>query len=91
MNDRMTAGDWVFCFAFIFIMLVIAVMLNHHMTKAERLDSELTGLKAECIAKGVAEYGFDINGKVVFKIKNRSGDCGNCRGRAKGENVDEQR
>lgn len=69
MNDRMTAGDWLFCFVFMLFMVVIGGMLNHHITKAEKLENELSKLKAECITKGYAEYGFNNKGEVVFKIK----------------------
>lgn len=87
-DDRMTADDWPVCLFILGCFLFIACSMVYHQGKAERLENELSGLKAECVAKGVAEYGFDIKGKVVFKIKNRSCDCGNCRPRQKGENAD---
>lgn len=88
MNDRMTAGDWVFCFALVSIIVMLGAVLSHFMTKAERLENELARLKAECVTKGVAEYGFSNKGEVVFKIKNGSEVCGYCRPRQKGENAE---
>lgn len=91
MNDRMTAGDWFFCLFILSCFLFVAGSMVYYQGKAERLENELARLKAECVAKGVAEYGFNEKGNVVFRIKNRSDDCGYCRGRQKGINAEGER
>ena len=88
MDNRMTAGDWFFCLFILGCFLFVAGLMVYYQGKAERLENELARLKAECVTKGVAEYGFNVKGEVVFKIKNRSEVCGYCRGRQKGENID---
>lgn len=69
MNNEMTfLVDWAFvlilmgCFAFIGCNMV------HYQRKAEQLESQLRGLKEECVLKGVATYTCDIKGNVIFKV-----------------------
>lgn len=68
MNDRMTIGDWIFCLLILGCFIFIAGFMTHYQSKAEQLDSQLRGLKEECVMKGVATYTFDAKGNVIFNV-----------------------
>lgn len=68
MNDKMTIGDWAFVLLLMGCFLFIASLGVHYQGKAEQLDSQLRGLKEECVLKGVATYTFDVKGNVIFSI-----------------------
>lgn len=67
-SDRMTIGDWIFCLLILGCFLFIASCMVHYEGKSERLESQLRGLKEECVLKGVATYTFDSKGNVTFKV-----------------------
>lgn len=75
-GEEMSEDTANFCLAVTMCTLIVSLFIWTLQVNRELHDvkDELARLKAECIAKHVAEYGFNNKGEIVFKIKEQTND-----------------